>query len=144
MATYRLNDDTQDLARCATCAVMAEADCHSGADANTVCAMCGMPMVYSPSERDDSVGALQGRTLGGGTHQPRLQFVVSLAAIGGGSGFIKIPDYSSEEAQTESSLHSQPLPQSLSSLHAFAEHVALTTPPDQVLRMMKAGFAVLA
>ena len=88
MATNRLNDDTQDLARCATCAVMAEADCHSGADANTVCAMCGMPMVYSPSERDDSVGALQGRTLGGGTHQPRLQFVVSLAAIGGGSGFI--------------------------------------------------------
>ena len=52
MATNRLNDDTQDLASCATCAVMAEADCHSGADANTVCDMCGMPMVYSPSERD--------------------------------------------------------------------------------------------
>ena len=72
-----------------------------------------------------------------------LQFVVSLAALGG-SGFIKIPGYSSEEAQTELSLHSQPLPQSLSSLHAFAEHVALTAPPDRVLRMMKAGFAVLA
>jgi hypothetical protein len=53
MATYRLNNnDTRNLARCATCAVMAEADCRSGADANTVCAMCGMPVVYSPSERD--------------------------------------------------------------------------------------------
>ena len=52
MATYRLNDDdTRNFAR-ATCAVIAEADCRSGADANTVCTMCGMPMVYSPSERD--------------------------------------------------------------------------------------------
>lgn len=52
MANCRLNDDTQDIARCATCAVMAEADCRSSADANIVCAMCGMPMVSSPSERD--------------------------------------------------------------------------------------------
>jgi hypothetical protein len=52
MATYRLNDnDIRNLARCATCAVMAEADCRSGADANTVCTTCGMSMVYSPSER---------------------------------------------------------------------------------------------
>ena len=51
MAIYRLNDDTQDLARCATCTVMAEADWHSGTDANAVCAKCGMTMVYSPSER---------------------------------------------------------------------------------------------
>ena len=64
MATYRLNNnDTRNLARCAGCAVMAEADCRSGADANTVCAMCGMPMVYSPSERDsyfEVVWAAQG------------------------------------------------------------------------------------
>ena len=53
MATDCLNNnDTRNLARCATCAVMAEADCRNAADANTVCAMCGMPMVYSPSERD--------------------------------------------------------------------------------------------
>jgi hypothetical protein len=53
MTTSRLNDnDTRNLARCATCAVMAEADCRSVADANTVCATCGTPMVYSPSERD--------------------------------------------------------------------------------------------
>ena len=53
MATYRPNDhNTRNLARCATCAVMAEGDCHGGADANTVCVRCGMPMVYSSSERD--------------------------------------------------------------------------------------------
>jgi hypothetical protein len=52
MATYRPNDHTRNIARCATCAVMAEADCHGGADANTVCARCGLPMVYSLSERD--------------------------------------------------------------------------------------------
>jgi hypothetical protein len=44
-------DETRNLARCATCAVMAEADCRSSAEANTVCAMCGKPMVDSPSER---------------------------------------------------------------------------------------------
>ena len=42
--------DTRNFARCATCAVMAEADCRSVADANTVCATCGMPMVFSPSD----------------------------------------------------------------------------------------------
>lgn len=52
MATYRHYVDSRNLARCASCAVMAEADCRGGADANTVCATCGMPMVYSPSERD--------------------------------------------------------------------------------------------
>ena len=52
MATYRLNDnDTRNLARCATCAVMAEADCRSGADANTVCTTCGLPVADWPSER---------------------------------------------------------------------------------------------
>ena len=44
-------DEARNLARCATCAVMAEADCRSSAGANTVCAMCGKPMVDSPSER---------------------------------------------------------------------------------------------
>ena len=49
MATYRLNDnDTRNLARCATCAVMAEADCRS---ANTVCTTCGLPVADWPSER---------------------------------------------------------------------------------------------
>jgi hypothetical protein len=52
MANRRLSDDTRNLARCATCAVMAEADCRSGADGNIVCATCGMPMVEAPSERD--------------------------------------------------------------------------------------------
>ena len=61
MATYRPNDDTQNLARCATCAVMVEADCHGRADANTACAMCGTPMVYSPSERDSYFAAIMRR-----------------------------------------------------------------------------------
>lgn len=53
MATNRRNDaDTRNLERCATCAVMAEAECRTGADANTICATCGMPAVRSRSERD--------------------------------------------------------------------------------------------
>jgi hypothetical protein len=52
MSIYRLNDDdTRNLARCAICAVMAEADCRGGADANTVCAACGLPVADWPSER---------------------------------------------------------------------------------------------
>jgi hypothetical protein len=53
MAIHRLNDDdTLNLARCATCAVVAEAECRAGADANTICATCGMPAARSQSERD--------------------------------------------------------------------------------------------
>lgn len=46
------NNDTRNLARCATCAGMVEADCRSGTDANTVCATCGIPVGFSPSKRD--------------------------------------------------------------------------------------------
>lgn len=52
MAIHRHREEkTRNLARCATCAVMTEADWRNPADANTVCAMCGKPMVDSPSER---------------------------------------------------------------------------------------------
>jgi hypothetical protein len=52
MATYRVIDDTQyDLAHCATCAVIAEADCRAASDANTVCAMCGLPAIDFSGER---------------------------------------------------------------------------------------------
>lgn len=53
MATNRRNDDdTRNPERCATCAVMAEAEFRAGADANTICATCGMPAARSPSELD--------------------------------------------------------------------------------------------
>jgi hypothetical protein len=46
MSTCQPNDDdTQKLVRCATCATIAETDCRGAADANTVCATCGLPMV---------------------------------------------------------------------------------------------------
>lgn len=90
---------------------------------------------------DGSVGALQGRTLAGGP-TPRLQLVTSQATSA--EAFSEISDYSSDGAQTELSLHSQPLPQSLSSLHAVAEHVALTAPPRRALRMRKAILSVRA
>ena len=48
---HHRKNETRNLASCATCAVMAEADCRGGAEANTVCAACDKPMVHSPSER---------------------------------------------------------------------------------------------
>ncbi len=105
----------------------------------------GLPQEKSPAAAiaptDGSVGALQGRRLAGGP-TPRLQLVTSQATSA--EAFSEISDYSSDGAQTESSLHSQPLPQSLSSLHAVAEHVALTAPPRRALRMRKAIFSARA
>ena len=105
----------------------------------------GLPKEKSPAAAiaptDGSVGALQGRRLAGGP-TPRLQLVTSQATSA--EAFSEISDYSSDGAQTESSLHSQPLPQSLSSLHAVAEHVALTAPPRRALRMRKAIFSARA
>ena len=82
MANRRLSDDTRNLARCATCAVMAEAECRSGADGNTVCAACGMPMVEAldshvrsdnPANPDviDTLGELIGEIRATGT-APRM------------------------------------------------------------------------
>ena len=109
------------------------------------CDFCGLPKEKSPAAAiaptDGSVGALQGRRLAGGP-TPRLQLVTSQATSA--EAFSEISDYSSDGAQTESSLHSQPLPQSLSSLHAVAEHVALTAPPRRALRMRKAIFSARA
>ena len=44
-----------DLARCATCnaTVIAQIDCREPADANTVCATCGMTVVDPPFEGSD-------------------------------------------------------------------------------------------
>ena len=54
MATYRLNDDTRNFARCSTCdATMtaeAAAEPHSSTDANTVCSTCGVSTVVWPSD----------------------------------------------------------------------------------------------
>lgn len=56
MAAYRLNDDdARVLARCAACnaTVIAQIDCRGQADANSVCATCGMMLVDSPFEGSD-------------------------------------------------------------------------------------------
>ena len=56
MATDRRNeDDSRSLARCATCnaIVIAQIDCREPADANTVCARCGMTLVDPPFEGGD-------------------------------------------------------------------------------------------
>ena len=56
MATYRLKEDASgNLARCAACnaTVIAQIDCHAAADANTVCARCGMTLVDPPFEGGD-------------------------------------------------------------------------------------------
>ncbi len=56
MATYRPNEyDTRVLARCTSCnaTVIAQIDCRGRADANTVCATCGMILVDSPFEGVD-------------------------------------------------------------------------------------------
>jgi hypothetical protein len=56
MATYRRNeDDSGSLARCPTCnaTVIAQIDCRDPADANTVCATCGMTLVDPPFEGGD-------------------------------------------------------------------------------------------
>jgi len=45
MASHRINDNTQEIARCAICAVMAEAACRGAADANTACTVCGLPAI---------------------------------------------------------------------------------------------------
>ena len=53
MANSRLTDgETRNFARCSTCdaTITAEAEPHSGADANIVCATCGLPTVDWPSE----------------------------------------------------------------------------------------------
>ena len=53
MATDRRNeDDSRSLTRCATCnaIVIAQIDCREPADANTVCALCGMTLVDPPFE----------------------------------------------------------------------------------------------
>ena len=85
MATYRLNDDDiRNFARCAICAVMAEADCRGGADANTVCAMCGLPMVDWPPERAalDSVRARRTKAVMQST-ACRFDGLISSAALCG-------------------------------------------------------------
>ena len=56
MAIYWPNeDDKQSLDRCAVCdaTVLAEVACAGRADANTVCASCGMTLVNSPFEGGD-------------------------------------------------------------------------------------------
>ncbi len=56
MATDRRNeDDSRSLARCADCdaIVIAQIDCREPADANTVCATCGMTLVDPAFEGGD-------------------------------------------------------------------------------------------
>jgi hypothetical protein len=57
-----------DLARCATCnaTVIAQIDCREPADANTVCATCGMTLVDPPFEGSDYFDVIMrvGRPLG--------------------------------------------------------------------------------
>jgi hypothetical protein len=56
MANYSLNeDDVGRLNRCAVCdgTVIAEVACPGWADANTVCASCGMTLLDSPFEGSD-------------------------------------------------------------------------------------------
>ena len=53
MVNCRLTDgETRNFARCSTCdaTITAEAEPHNGADANIVCATCGLPTVDWPSE----------------------------------------------------------------------------------------------
>lgn len=54
MATDRHNEhDSRSLARCAACSatVITQIDCRESADANTVCATCGMTLVDPPFAR---------------------------------------------------------------------------------------------
>ena len=56
MATDRRNEEYRGgLARCADCdaIVIAQIDCREPADANTVCATCGMTLVDPPFEGGD-------------------------------------------------------------------------------------------
>ena len=56
MASYWSNEeDERRILRCATCdaTVFAEVTCVGRADANTVCALCGMTLVDSPFEGSD-------------------------------------------------------------------------------------------
>ena len=56
MATDRHNeDDSRSLARCAAChaTVITQIDRREPADANTVCATCGMTLVDPPFEGGD-------------------------------------------------------------------------------------------
>ena len=56
MATDRHNeDDSRSLARCAACnaTVITQIDCHESANANTVCATCGMTLADPPFEGGD-------------------------------------------------------------------------------------------
>lgn len=55
MTTYSRKVDGGRLEQCAVChaTVLAEVNCASGADANIVCASCGMTMVEPPFESCD-------------------------------------------------------------------------------------------
>ena len=56
MATDRRNEEySRSLARCTDCnaIVIAQIDCREPADANTVCATCGMTLVEPPFEGGD-------------------------------------------------------------------------------------------
>jgi hypothetical protein len=48
------DDDGQKIGRCEACnaTVITEAACRGGADANTVCTLCGMTLADSPFEGD--------------------------------------------------------------------------------------------
>ena len=78
MATYRLKEDASgNLARCAACnaTVITQIDCHESANANAVCAMCGMTLVDPPFEGGDYFEVIMrvGRPLGRAVRRRRTE-----------------------------------------------------------------------
>jgi len=73
MTNVRLTEDARNFGRCATCdaTIMAEAECRRPADANTVCATCGMAKVDWPSEAGSYFDVIMRRARLGPSPRPR-------------------------------------------------------------------------